>query len=152
MVTDPRMERYPESWTNIISSAGANNNSLCRLYRYLSHPSFLPPSSPANFQASEPNCTGSSVLIDYPGYSDLSAIGFEDKAYSFRCSDIHNTTARPRPAGLRCMYMTNEAGWAGEGLNLCTEPGQCAGELPDGLTKKVMSAGASEDSRCYLYR
>lgn len=94
-------------------------------------------------------------MIDHPGYSDLSTINFEAKAYSFRCSDIHNTTslqAVPRPSGLRCMYMTNEPGWKGEGLNLCTESGQCSGQLPDGLTSQVSSAGASEDSRCYLYR
>jgi len=114
----------------------------------------MKPLPPTNSR-SEPNCAGDSVAIDYPGYADLSTIDFEDQAYSFRCADIHNTTAieaRPRAPGLRCMYMTNEPEWEGEGLTLCTEAGQCAGQLPDGLTVQVMSAGANEDSRCYLYR
>lgn len=44
VITDPKMERYPKLWTNIISSAGANNNSLCRLYRYPTRPASLQPS------------------------------------------------------------------------------------------------------------
>lgn len=33
---------------------------------------------------------------------------------------------QPSASSLACLYMTNEAGWHGEGLNICEVPGKCS--------------------------
>lgn len=33
---------------------------------------------------------------------------------------------QPSKSFLRCLYMTNDCDWAGEGLQLCGEPGKCS--------------------------